>query len=176
MPDSSVVPEPGFHLVLGHEGRILRSAPIRNAPRRHLQAPYLTPEVVGRLEEPLKELVLDVLGRDGSVLDSVGWPWIDEAFFERRPPTARDRSRGGRVKIFPAVRVLRIPVTQGGRFFLFSETDVPFLPDGTRPLTRRGLSLYSLVTPVPPPPPVPEFAGRLAVEPLPGPVPLPRPD
>ena len=36
--------EPGLHLVLGEVGRILRSAPIRNAPRRFLQPPFLGPK------------------------------------------------------------------------------------------------------------------------------------
>jgi len=136
----------------------------------------LTPQVVDTLAEPMKELVLDVLGRDGSVLDSVGWPWIDDAHFDRWPPHARDGFRSGRVKIVPAVRVLRIPITQYSMFFLFSETHLLVRRDGTRVLRRGGLSLYSLVTPVPPPPPLPDFARGLVVEALPGPVPLARPD
>jgi hypothetical protein len=163
--------------VIGELGTIVRSAPIRNAPRNVLQPPFLSEATVDQITTPLSELVLNVLRRDGRVLDSFGWPWIAEAFYDT---PAKKQSRGvrvGRVASLQPLRLLRVPIAKTATFLLFSQASV--VPDedlGPRAPRRRGLTLYSLVSPIPPPPLLPEYAARLRPQPLPGRAPLLRPN
>jgi hypothetical protein len=168
--------EPGLHLVIGERGTIVRSAPIRNAPRDVLQPPFLSEATVEQITTPLSELVLNVLGRDGRVLDSFGWPWTAEAFYDT---SAKEREgvRVGRVASLQPLRLLRVPIAEGATFLLFSQTSVmPGEGRGSRAPRRTGLTLYSLVSPIPPRPRLPEYAAGLRPRPLPGRAPLLRPN
>jgi hypothetical protein len=172
--------EPGLHLVMGELGRILRSAPIRNAPRRVLQAPFLGPRTVNKIKESISELVLDLLHRDGRVLDSFGWPWTSEAFHDGplEQALAQEGIRIGRIetKSRESIRVLRVPVPSSAAFLLFSQTAVtPRMGSKPRGVTRRGLALYTLVSPIPSRPKLPDFAEGLGVEQLPARTPLVTP-
>lgn len=172
--------EPGLHLVLDEHGGILRSAPIRNAPAAFLQPPFLTPRRLKQITGPYVELILDVLRLDGRVVDSFGWPWMTEAFFDRPVVirfAAMETVTIGRVETPPALRVVRVPTPRSAAFLLFSESRVNIGPDAKPHLgLRQGIALYSLVKPVPPNPPLPAFADHLRAQELPGPAPLVRPD
>jgi hypothetical protein len=168
-------PEPGLHIVMNDLGQVVRSAPIRNAPSRFLQPPFLSPRTLKQITEPISELVLDVLGPNGRRLDSFGWPWTGEAFYDRplrevlRGLVAYETIRVGRSRSNLTLRVLRVPVVRSAAFLLFSRSAVIQGKDPERPAIRRsGLTLYSL-TPVPARPRLPDFARGLPAEPLPGP-------
>jgi hypothetical protein len=176
--------EPGLHLVIGAGSRLLRSAPIRNAPRRVLQPPFLVPGILKEITTrtsplaQLSELVLDVLSRDGRVLDSFGWPWTGEAFYDGplSPAMAQQGIRLGRiVSQQEELRVLRVPVPADAAFLLFSRSAVDFDPVSRPLLIRGGLALYSLVSPMPPVPRLPIAADNLLPEPLPVRAPLAGP-
>jgi hypothetical protein len=163
--------EPGLHLVIGRLGKILRSAPIGNAPRRHLQPPFLGPRTLKEIEKPISELVLEFLRRDGRVLDSFGWPWTSEAFYDRPLSTAlaREGVRIGRLESRQPLRVLRVPVPPSAAFLLFSQSVVTIGPGLERKtFIRKGLRLYSLPPSDLPRPPLEDFAQHLGVDPLPG--------
>ncbi len=168
--------------MLRQGGLIVRSARIRNAPAAFLQEPFLDEGKARSLRKelaerktPIQELVLDVLGRDGRVLASFGWPWLGEAFLESPPD--RDQLRG-RVMVEQPLRILSVPRPRAATFFLFSRSEVR-LDEEKRPrFERMGLTLYSLVeppAPQPPAPPLPRFADRAQRLVLPGPVPVPLP-
>ncbi len=171
-------PEPGLHLVIGDLGEVLRSAEIRNAPRRFVQPPYLNRETLKDVTKSLSELVLDLLGPDGRVLDSFGWPWTAEAFFDRPPTKEHKGKKAGRFRSPTAetLRLLRVPVPGPAAFLLFSKSIAVFgrqrRPESVK---RVGLTLYSRVSPVPHPPRLPDFARDLPLRPLPGRATLPRP-
>ena len=65
-----------------------------------------------KIQKPISELVLDVLRRDGRVLDSFGWPWTSEAFYDGPLPAAlaQEGVRNWRVESLQSIRVLRVPV------------------------------------------------------------------
>ena len=175
-----VAAEPGLHLVIGEHGGILRSAPIRNAPAAFLQPPFLTAQRLKKLTAPYQELILDVLRLDGRVVGSFGWPWSTEAFFDRpfvQRVVALEGTLIGRAETPPALRVLRVPTPRSAAFLLFSESRVEIGADSKPRLgLRQAVALYSLVKPVPPNPPLPDFAKHLEALELPGPAPLVRPD
>jgi hypothetical protein len=168
--------EPGLHLVLGDMGQVLRSAEIRNAPRRFLQPPFLTPRTLKQITVPMSELVLDVLGRDGRRLDSFGWPWTAEAFYDRplrevvQGIVQYETLRVGRLESLQPLRVLRVPVPKSTAFLLFSRTLAAPVGNGrTFALRRIGLALYSRHSPIPPVPRLPIRGVNLSPQPLPGP-------
>lgn len=170
--------EPGLHLVMGDLGNVLRSASLRSAPRRFLQPPFLGPRTLKEIEKPISELVLDVLRRDGRVLDSFGWPWTSEAFYDGPLPAAlaQEGVRIGRVESLQSIRVLRVPVAPTAAFLLFSQSVVTIGQGAkAKTLVRQGLALYSLPGPILPRPRLEPFAQRLGVDPLPGRADLPRP-
>lgn len=175
--------EPGLHLVIGERGIVLRSAPIRNAPRRGLQPPMLTAEGLDRIDRPggpkalPSELVLDVLGRNGRVLDSFGWPWTAEAFYDRPHDKGNEGLPAGRIEVRQTLRILRVPVASSAAFLLFSRSSLSLGKDSRKgTVTRGGLSLYSLLSGIRPGesalPRFPGFAIGLGARPLPGRVPL----
>lgn len=162
--------EPGLHLLISESGRILRAAPIRNAPRRHLQPPFLGPETVMGIEKPISELVLEFLSSDGLVLDAFGWPWTSEAFHDGPigAALAQEGSPVGRLESRQPIRILRVPLPPSAAFLLSSESFVEFTFGGANTFGRRGKALYSLPPSDLPPPPLGDYAKRLEVEPLPG--------
>jgi hypothetical protein len=175
-------PEPGLHLVLNDLGQVVRSAEIRNAPRRFLQPPFLTPRTLKLITVPMSELVLDLLGPDGRRLDHFGWPWTAEAFYDRslrevvQGLVAYGTLRVGRLESRQPLRALRVPVPKSTAFLLFSRT-IASQESGKKTLTlsRMGLALYSRVSPIPPVPRLPITGANLSPEPLPGPKPLAQP-
>ena len=130
---------------------------------------------------PISELVLDLLAGDGRVLDSFGWPWTGEAFYDGPLSRAlvQEGIRPGRMESPQTVRVLRVPRPAAATFLLFSQTRVSFAEQLGAPgslvtltrtvsLQRIGIALYPLESPAPPIPPLPDFAEGLGSRPLPG--------
>ena len=154
--------------------QILRSAPIRNAPRQGLRAPFLSDEVPHGLRGTVSELVLTLLSpRDA--IDSFAWPFEAEAFFDRPIRNQPGGIRGGRRDSGQTLRVLRVPVPARTAFLFFYRTDATGVEGGApQPPKRSALALYGLQgPPFPPLPPMPFPEVRLEPLPLPGPVYLP---
>ena len=106
------------------------------------------------------------------MLDSFGWPWTSEAFYDGPLSTAlaQEGIRIGRLESRQPIRILRVPVPRSAAFLLFSQSVVT-IGQGSQPKTfiRKGLALYSLPPSDLPRPPLKDFAQRLGVDPLPGP-------
>jgi IgA Peptidase M64 len=167
---------------MGDRGQVVRSAEIRNAPRRFLQPPFLTPRTLKQITVPMSELVLDVLRPDGRRLDSFGWPWTAEAFFDRplgdviQGLVAYESIRIGRSESILPLRALRVPVAPSAAFLLFSQSVAsPGTASAPPMLQRFGRALYSLAPAVLARPDLPDFASALPVDSLPGAVPVARP-
>jgi len=176
-PQSIARRNSGLHLVLdvGKEVRILRSAPIRNVPRQGLRSPLLGYEAPEGLTGTVSELVLTLLSLREAV-DSFGWPFEAEAFFDRPVRGVPGAIRGGRRDSGQTLRVLRVPVPRETAFLFFYRTDAVRVEGrAPQPPRRRALGLYSVLgPPYAPLPPLPVPGVRLQPLPLPGPVDLPR--
>lgn len=167
---------PGLYLVLdvGKVVRILRSVEIRNAPRQGLRPPFLDREAPDGLVGTVDELVLTLLGlRDE--LDSFGWPFEAQAFFDRPVRGAPGAMRGGRRDSGQSLRILRVPVPRETAFLFFHRADTTGVRgQAPQPPRRRALGLYCLQgPPFPPVPPLPVPGVLVSPVALPGPLDLP---
>jgi len=155
-----------FVKVARHAVTVRQITPIERAPRTRLREPLLTRERAGALPRSASELVLIVIERDGTIVESFGWPAEAEVFVDRVDPKTGDFI-GGPIRTSEWDARLRIPVRESARYLFFYRTDLVVDRERRRAISYVGLGLIDLM---------PSLGGDLPPLPVPWPYPpLPAP-
>jgi len=139
-PDHPAPLEPGLYLfitVTRDTVSVRQVARLEKTSRYHLRAPLLTPATRADFESPASELVLEVIGADGKVLDSFGWPAEAEAFVDRLDPETGDFVHTPPARSWEWDARFRIPLGANARYLRFYRADL------------RGTGERATITPTP---------------------------